>query len=126
MGSRGTLRFSSRKGRGEVMTSSVFEFRAFVTGRMDDIEAVFEKLDQAVREFYEDCDAKGVSVLQADGLVRPMTRDEILMVVPRKKHLEVDGRQACRTPHVSQRNLVKDKDKVTCKLCRKLIADGGP
>jgi len=93
---------------------------------MKDIEAVFDGLDKAVRAFYDDCDAKGVSVIQAGGQVRPMTREEALAIVPRKKHLEVNGTHACRTPHVSARNLVKDPEKVTCKLCLKLIADGGP
>ena len=108
---------TSRKDGAQARVPAVFEFRAMVTGRKADLDKAFEVLDKAVERFYDVCDSTGVSVISGEGHVRPMTKEETLAVIPRKWHLDRDGRQACQTPHVSKRYLTQDKDKVTCKLC---------
>lgn len=112
-----------RRGDGSsVRASVVFEFRAVATGRVDDLGAAFEEFQAATQRFYAACDAAGVSVVQGGGHLRPMTQEELLAVIPRKWHLEFEGRQLCDTPYVSKRYLTKEKEKVTCKLCLKKMA----
>lgn len=97
--------------------TSVFEFQAMTSGKADDVQAVFDKLNGMIETFYDECDARGVSVLQAHGGARPMTREEAVTFVPKKWHLNVGGTHACDTVHVSKRFLTEDREKVTCKLC---------
>jgi len=54
---------------------------------------------------------------------RQATKEEVLHFTPRKVHYAEDGAQICDTVYVAVRNLTRQREKVTCKLClRKLAA----
>lgn len=107
----------------ELTASEKFKFPisidlTFVTsGCMADmrvIESVMRWLRDAAHERFTNA---GFQVMLKKALVRPMSRNELLALIPRKIHYEKKGRQICTTSHVSGKNLTKDKTAVTCKLC---------
>jgi len=89
-----------------------------MTGRIVDLDAVHAEFSAHAESVYDLCDRLGISVVEARGQMRGMTQEEVLRLVPRRFHMAgPENRQVCKTPHVSQRFLTKDRDKVTCKLC---------
>jgi hypothetical protein len=57
---------------------------------------------------------------------RPATKEEVLHFTPRKLHFTEDGdTHACDTAYVAKRNLTRDREKVTCKLCRRKLGIAG-
>ena len=86
-------------------------------------EIANQMLEDLVRRFSE---LAGAKVYPRWSEARPATRDELLNFIPRKTHYTIDGFEwACDTAHVARRNLVRDPPAVTCKLCRKILAQRG-
>jgi len=86
------------------------------------LEQVIEK---AILDLEKRFAKEGFKLYMRAGLVKPMTQEELLSILPRKIHMahKVNGRSAqiCETPHVSYKNLTSNEAEVTCKRCLKLI-----
>jgi hypothetical protein len=58
--------------------------------------------------------------------VRQATKEEVLHFTPRKIHYSRDGKMhVCDTVHVSKRNLTRNIEEVTCKLCKRKLGITG-
>lgn len=100
----------------------------FATGaRIRDMVALEQVIDQALADVEARFEKEGFKLYARLGHVKPMTQEELLAMVPRKKHMARQHgsglRHICDTPHVSPKHLVTSIDKVTCKRCLKLIDD---
>lgn len=85
---------------------------------------IFEKVvDRIVEDVLARLAKEGFRGNSVTGLVRPITQEELLVLLPRKKHMKTDGGWLCRTEFVARKNLTNDQSEVTCKLCREILAD---
>ena len=107
--------------RPDIKTTVIVEYRAILTGDMEALGVAADELDKMFKRFFE---TTGVSVVSSSGSMRHPSKDEMLALIPRKWHLEVDDHQLCATPYVAKRYLTKDPSKVTCKLCLKKTVIG--
>jgi hypothetical protein len=59
--------------------------------------------------------------------VRQATREEVFRFMPRKMHFYAGGNcvHLCDTVYVAKRNMTSDREKVTCKLCRRKLGIAG-
>lgn len=92
------------------------------------LQEEMDRAETSIRETFSDLG--GRDAIRQWVEVRPATREEILYFQPRKRHfgpLESGKRWACDTPHVARRNLTRDREQVTCKLCKRVlgIQEGG-
>lgn len=99
---------------------------SFATSAKISDMAILEKvLERALEDAQKRFDKEGFKLYVRSGLVKPMTQEELLAVLPRKVHMarEINGRlsQICETPHVSHKNLTTNETEVTCKRCLKVI-----
>lgn len=101
--------------------SVALEFRAFLSGQIDDLGEMHEEFNAAVRAFYAKCEQKGVAIIQANGVMRGLTREEAIVLIPRKIHMNQDGRHICDTPFVAKKYLTDNEEQVTCRLCLKKL-----
>lgn len=100
--------------------SVIFEFKAMVSGKTQNLEEVFESFQKSIQSFYDSCDEKNVSVVKGEGRARPLTKEESLVLVPRKWHMsQSNGVHLCDVPHVKKSYITSNSSKVTCKLCLK-------
>jgi hypothetical protein len=100
----------------------------FATGaKIRDMALLEAVIDLALADVEQRFEKEGFKLYARGGLVKPMTQEELLAMVPRKKHMAREHgpgmRQICDTPHVARKHLVTSIDKVTCKRCLKLIDD---
>jgi hypothetical protein len=94
----------------------------FVTSaKLSDMGILETVLDLAVKDLQKRFEKDGFKCFLRTGLVRPMTQEELLTIIPRKVHMARDAQQICDTPHVSKKNLTEDPDDVTCKKCLKIL-----
>lgn len=93
--------------------------------------SAYPTLQTLVEAFQEELKAKFVA---AGGLdphgrwaeARQATKEEVLHFTPRKLHFTKDGEaHLCDTAYVAKRNLTRDREKVTCKLCRRELGIAG-
>jgi len=92
-----------------------------------EIPALQEMADAVLVELTRRFEGRtGAKVFPRWAEVRPATRDELLMFIPRKMHYTDDGDDhACDTMHVARKNLTKDVHSVTCKLCMRWLTARG-
>lgn len=102
---------------GTGLVTGVVELKLVLTGTMTQIGNVAD----AIRDAFDTAvPGEQVQEVSAMFVIRPLTRDEIFKLVPRRKHMSSGGKQLCRTEFVSARNLVTKWDSVNCKLCLQL------
>lgn len=89
-------------------------------GKLGDIEPLTTLLQASVDQLIRTLEARGTEVYIRTGLVAPVHHEVLLTLIPRRVHYEQGGRQICKTPFVSPKNLTTNDRKVTCRLCRKL------
>lgn len=102
-----------------VRTSAVVEYQSFVTGTPAQLGLARDLFQRLGNEFYAECSKLGVNIHFPTGVLRPMTRDEAVQLVPRKWHFRSGENWLCSTEHVSLKNVTDERDLVTCKLCLK-------
>jgi hypothetical protein len=82
------------------------------------LQTIAERLQDELRKQFEAAGGKDPQPRWVE--VRQATREEVLHFTPRKMHFTKDGEaHVCDTAYVSKRNLTTDREKVTCKLCRR-------
>lgn len=81
------------------------------------LQAIAEKLQEELKAKFIEAGGKDPHGRWAEA--RPATKEEVLHFTPRKVHMSERGRQICDTVYVAKRNLTRDREKVTCKLCRR-------
>lgn len=101
----------------------VLEYTSMVIGTREQIEKAHGAFEALAKDFYDQCKEIGVQLQGAQGVVRPLTREESIHLVPRKFHMERDNAHICPVPFVSRNQLTKDRAKVTCKLCVKKLRE---
>lgn len=111
------------KNKRPAVVSVVLEYRAILTGGMEALGKLHAKFNDSVQEIYRLAQAEGITILRADGCMRAPTREENILLIPRKFHMEQDGRHICDTPYVGHRFLTTDESKVTCKLCLRKLSE---
>ncbi len=74
-------------------------------------------LQVVVQDALQKFEKEGFRSFLHSARVRPMSQEELISIVPRKVHYAPDDIQVCDTAHVSKKNLTKDREKVTCRLC---------
>lgn len=94
------------------------EFTVAVTGTVNELEGAMSLFERFVNAYVRGLSG-GAQASHPRAAFRPMTRDEALVLTPRKFHWAPDGDRVCDTAYVSQRQLTDDPAKVTCKLCLK-------
>lgn len=105
--------------RAPTITAAV-ELQFILTGTPGQLERIADAIRDAVDSAVA---TEPVEEVSAFGQLRPLTRDEAMEFVPRRKHMSRGGRHICPTPHVSPKNLVEDKNEVTCRLCLKVLKE---
>ena len=89
--------------------------------------SAYPTLQTLVEAFQEELKAKFVEAGGRDAHgrwaeARQATKEELLHFTPRKLHFTEDGEaHLCDTAYVAKRNLTRDREKVTCKLCRRKL-----
>jgi hypothetical protein len=66
--------------------------------------------------------AAGYGSFAVTGLVRPMTQAELVVLLPRKRHMQAGDGWLCKTSFVARQNITADPSEVTCKLCLREMA----
>lgn len=97
---------------------------SFVTSAKAEDAAILEKvLELAVQDVLKRFERDGFKTYIREGLVRPITKEELLSILPRKTHMGWSGDKGwlCDTPHVAARNISFDEQKVTCRSCLKKL-----
>jgi hypothetical protein len=93
--------------------------------------SAYPTLQTLVEAFQEELKAKFVEAGGRDphgrwAEARQATKEEVLHFTPRKLHFTEDGTtHLCDTAYVAKRNLTRDREKVTCKLCRRKLGIAG-
>ncbi len=82
----------------------------------------YPALQTAIDKFQEELREKFIALGGRDphprwAEARQASKEEVLHFTPRKMHMERGGRQICDTAYVARRNLTRNREKVTCKLC---------
>lgn len=118
--------FKYLKGRrpdpSKVRASVTMKFEVVMTGKMDKLAEVAENWDVAMESFYAYCESRDVSIVCSSGTMRGLTQEELLFMIPRKYHfMDSECRQVCKTLFVSTKFLTSEPEKVTCKLCLKVM-----
>lgn len=89
--------------------------------------ADYPALQTIVEKFQEELKARFVEAGGKDphgrwAEARQATKEEVLHFTPRKLHFTEDGKtHLCDTAFVAKRNLTRDREEVTCKLCRRKL-----
>lgn len=91
------------------------------SAKISDMGVLDKVLEVVIAEARKKFESEGFKTWVRVGLVKPMTQEELLTIIPRKMHFMRDGRQVCRTEFVSPKNLTDDPKEVTCKLCLKVL-----
>ncbi len=98
------------------------ELSLATSAKLADMGELEKTLDQAVQEVLKRFEGNGFQVFIRAGFVRPMAKEDLVEIVPRKFHmLSREGRQTCDTQYVAKRYLTKNSEKVTCRKCMKLL-----
>lgn len=90
-----------------------------VGSKVGDMDRLKEVLEHACDLLQNECKELGIDAFLYNADVRPAPHEMLLAVQPRRVHYAPTGRQICDTAHVSYKNLSKNPDEVTCKLCLK-------
>ncbi len=99
----------------EVSIIGVFPASAYPT-----LQAEAEKFAEELRARFTAVGGRDPHKRWAEA--RPATKEEVLNFTPRKLHYTDDGKMhVCDTAHVARRNLTRNREEVTCKLCRRKL-----
>jgi hypothetical protein len=101
----------------EPRVTMMAEFTCAVTGTVHELEDAMNLFEKFVNAYVKGCAKGGSQASHARAVFRPMTREEALVLTPRKFHWAPDGDRVCDTAYVSPKQLTDDPSKVTCKLC---------
>lgn len=107
----------------EARPTMILEYGSMVIGTREQLEKAHGAFEALAQDFHDRCRELGVQLQGAAGVLRPLTHEESLRLIPRKWHLEREGSHACDTPFVSRKFLTQDVGKVTCKLCLKRLRE---
>ncbi len=99
----------------EISIIGVFPASAYPT-----LQTIVENFQDDLRAEFERVGGKDAHPRWAE--VRPASKEELLHFTPRKMHFTDDGStHVCDTAFVSKRNLTRNREEVTCKLCRRKL-----
>jgi hypothetical protein len=95
------------------------------SAKLSEMPILEKVIERAIADAQARFEREGFKFYVRAGVVKPMTQEELLSILPRKVHMarETGGnlKQICETPHVSQKNLTLNEDEVTCKRCLKIL-----
>lgn len=84
------------------------------------LQTLVEKLQAELKDKFVELGGRDAHDRWAEA--RQATKEEVLHFTPRKLHFTADGvTHVCDTAFVSKRKLTRDREKVTCKLCRRKL-----
>jgi hypothetical protein len=98
----------------EISIIGVFPASEYLT-----LKSAVDELQVELSDRFEKLGGRDAHLRWVD--VRPATREETIHFTPRKVHFIQNDRQICDTAYVAKRNLTADREKVTCKLCRRKL-----
>ena len=104
---------------GDIQCPMSIELHFATTSKISDMPILEKVLERAIEDVHKRFEKDGYKVYVRTGLVRPMTQEELVSLIPRKVHFRQNGRQICDTTHVAAKNLTDNRAEVTCKLCLK-------
>ena len=103
----------------EVSIIGVFPASAYPT-----LRTMVEEFQAELRAKFEAAGGRDAHGRWAE--VRQASKEEVLHFVPRKTHYSEDGSShVCDTVYVAKRNLTRNREEVTCKLCRRKLGLAG-
>lgn len=117
-----TIKIGLDEAMGQMQVPVAIDLSFATSAKLDDMGILEQVLAKAVDDVLKRFEKDGFRIFVRAGVVRPMTQEELLSIIPRKVHMTngLDG-WLCKTAHVSPKNVTSDATEVTCKLCLKVM-----
>jgi hypothetical protein len=116
-----TVKLEPSEDLGQMMVPVAIDLSFVTSVKLEDMPILEQVLAKTTEDVLKRFQKDGFKVFVRAGVVRPMTQEELLSILPRKVHMAHEDGWLCDTAHVALKNVTDNRDDVTCKLCLKKL-----